>query len=435
MKGDDAMKCYSSNCSAFVYLLVLSMIFLVGAPASSQIQGDEFNSTNLGSQWTFVNPLGDASSFACTGTNVEISPIAGADHAILGGAGNNNAPRIMQIVSDPQFFDIYVKFDLGVSTQYQEQGILIWEDDDNLLRLEFYSDGASTYVLATKVIDGVFASPGTAAIAPSGSAPLYMRVKRTGDKWSQYYSTNGTDWTSFFVDTTIDTLYVNQVGVYAGNEVGSSSPAFTASIDYFRTNDPLPIQLGSIAATVVSQSEVRVDWITVTETNNYGFEVQKSAETPANYQTIPNSFVAGHGTTIQPHSYTYTDGAASPGIWYYRLKQIDLDGTIHYTEGVQLDIVTGVEEKEIPTVFALDQNYPNPFNPSTVIEFALPKEEHVVLEVYNLLGQRVATLVNEVRPTGYYAVPFNAEGMASGLYFYRLYTTEISLLKKMVLLK
>jgi hypothetical protein len=117
------------------------------------------------------------------------------------------------------------------------------------------------------------------------------------------------------------------------------------------------------------------------------------------------------------------------------LKQIDLDGTIHYTESVQVDIVTGVEEKEVPTLFALDQNYPNPFNPSTVIEFALPKEEHVVLEVYNLLGQRVATLVNEVRQTGYYAVPFNAEGMASGLYFYRLYTGEVSLMNKMMLLK
>lgn len=199
--------------------------------------------------------------------------------------------------------------------------------------------------------------------------------------------------------------------------------------------DPLPIQLASLAATVVNQNEVRIDWTTVTETNNYGFEVQKSAETPVNYQTIPNSFVPGHGTTIQPHSYTYTDGAANPGIWYYRLKQIDLDGTIHYTEGVQVDVVTGVEEKEVPTVFALDQNYPNPFNPSTVIEFALPKEEHVVLEVYNLLGQRVVTLVNEVRPIGYYAVPFNAEGMSSGMYFYRLYTTEVSLMNKMMLLK
>jgi hypothetical protein len=200
-------------------------------------------------------------------------------------------------------------------------------------------------------------------------------------------------------------------------------------------NSPLPIQLASLTATAVNQNEVRVDWTTATETNNYGFEVEKAADTPTNYQTIANSFVAGHGTTIQPHSYTFTDAAASPGIWYYRLKQIDLDGTVHYTEGMQVDLVTGVEEEEVPTVFALDQNYPNPFNPSTVIEFALPKEEHVVLEVYNMLGQRVKTLVNEVRPVGYYAVPFNAEGLASGLYFYRLYTTEVSLLKKMVLLK
>jgi hypothetical protein len=150
------------------------------------------------------------------------------------------------------------------------------------------------------------------------------------------------------------------------------------------------------------EKEVRIDWTTATETNNYGFEVEKAADTPTTYQMIANSFVAGHGTTIQLHFYTFTDAAASPGIWYYRLKQIDLDGTVHYTEGMQVDLVTGVEEKEVPTVFALDQNYPNPFNPSTVIEFALPTEERVVLEVYNVLGQRVKTLVNEVRPIGYY---------------------------------
>ena len=182
---------------------------------------------------------------------------------------------------------------------------------------------------------------------------------------------------------------------------------------------PLPIQLASLTATVVNQNEVRVDWTTLTETNNYGFEVQKSAETTSDYQTIPNSFVPGHGTTVQPHSYSYTDVTASSGLWFYRLKQIDLDGTVHYTEGVQVDVTTGVEEKLIPTVFGLDQNYPNPFNPSTVIEFAIPQETHVKLEVYNMIGQRVATLVDGVRPAGYYSVLFDATGLASGVYVYR----------------
>jgi hypothetical protein len=189
---------------------------------------------------------------------------------------------------------------------------------------------------------------------------------------------------------------------------------------------PLPIQLASLSAIVVNQNEVRVDWTTLTETNNYGFEVQKSADSTNDYQTIPNSFVPGHGTTVQPHSYSYTDVTASSGFWFYRLKQIDLDGTVHYTDGVQVDVTTGVEEKPIPTVFALDQNYPNPFNPSTVIEFAIPQETHVKLEVYNMIGQRVATLADGVRPAGYYSVLFDATGLASGVYVYRFQAEDPS---------
>jgi len=100
-------------------------------------------------------------------------------------------------------------------------------------------------------------------------------------------------------------------------------------------------------------------------------------------------------------------------------------------------VLVGVKETPsvIPTVFALSQNYPNPFNPSTRIEFALPKETRVRLEVYNMLGQKVATLVDEVRSAGNYGVTFDAGSLASGLYFYRLSTNEVSFLKKMMLLK
>jgi hypothetical protein len=199
--------------------------------------------------------------------------------------------------------------------------------------------------------------------------------------------------------------------------------------------DPLPIQLSSFTATVVSRTDVQLDWTTLTETNNYGFEVQKSAVSPNNYQTIPNSFVPGNGTTIQPHSYSYTDTTASQGVWFYGLKQIDLDGTVHYTEGIQVDVPTGVDEKSLPTVFALDQNYPNPFNPSTQIQFALPRESIVRLEVFNILGERVATLVNETRPVGYYSERFDATGLASGLYLYRMKAGEFVDTKKLLLLK
>lgn len=93
------------------------------------------------------------------------------------------------------------------------------------------------------------------------------------------------------------------------------------------------------------------------------------------------------------------------------------------------------EGVRLPEIFVLEQNYPNPFNPSTSIDFALPHQDHVTLEVYNVLGQKVATLVNETRPAGYYRERFDGAGLASGIYFYRMSTTGATFLKKMLMIK
>lgn len=198
---------------------------------------------------------------------------------------------------------------------------------------------------------------------------------------------------------------------------------------------PLPIQLASFTATVMEGNRVRLDWITLSEINNYGFEVQRSPNTPVGYQSIPNSFVPGHGTTNEPHSYSFIDSTALSGRWLYRLRQIDLDGTEHFTQGIQVNILTGVSGRLLPTEYTLGQDYPNPFNPSTRIDYAIPKESHVRLEVYNLLGQRVAVLVDEAKPAGYYTASLDASGLGSGLYFYRLTAGQVTFTKKMIVLK
>jgi hypothetical protein len=225
------------------------------------------------------------------------------------------------------------------------------------------------------------------------------------------------------------------------NVTGSDPRLITVTITSFSdwtvsgSDNPLPIQLGSFTATATGEGYVLLEWMTLTETNNYGFEVQRRPDSDPQYQTLANSFIPGHGTTLEPHYYSYTDNTVTSGQWWYRLKQIDLDGTVHYTEGVQVNVITGVEEKPIPTEFALAQNYPNPFNPSTLIEYALPKESHVKLEVYNILGQRVASLVDEIKSAGYYAEQFDATGLVSGVYFYCLHAGEFVDTKKLLLLK
>jgi hypothetical protein len=129
--------------------------------------------------------------------------------------------------------------------------------------------------------------------------------------------------------------------------------------------------------------------------------------------------------TVNNHTYFWKVRAGNAGGW----------GTASPTRRINF-AWTGVnEERGLPTAVQLRNNFPNPFNPSTTIEFALPRESRVMLEVYSILGERVATLVNETRPAGYHTVVFDASGLASGIYLYRLTAGDIVKMNKMVLMK
>ncbi|MFN0157021.1 MAG: T9SS type A sorting domain-containing protein [Bacteroidota bacterium] len=197
----------------------------------------------------------------------------------------------------------------------------------------------------------------------------------------------------------------------------------------------LPIQLANFTAVALDANSVQLNWMTVSETSNYGFEVQRSTDGVQDFQTVANSFVPGNGTTIEPHSYTYTDQTAYVGTWYYRLKQIDLDGTTNYTDPIQVDVVLGVSDDQQPLAFGLRQNYPNPFNPSTKIKYSLISTEKVTLTVYNLTGQLVANLINEVQQPGVYSIVYDASALAGGVYFYRLEAGKSMETRRFILLK
>ena len=218
------------------------------------------------------------------------------------------------------------------------------------------------------------------------------------------------------------------------NDAGYTKMAqcwFTPLSDYLGT---VPIQLSRFTAAYLNQWEVRLEWTTLTETNNYGFEVQKSMSGGDGYQTLPNSFVAGGGTTLAPHDYSYTDAAAGSGTWYYRLTQIDLDGMVHYTDGVRVDGLTGVKEGA-PPEFVLLQNYPNPFNPTTVVSYQLPVASDVKLVVLDMLGREVSVLVDERKEAGVHEVEFYGSNLATGVYLYRLTAGDFVQSKNLVLLK
>ena len=105
------------------------------------------------------------------------------------------------------------------------------------------------------------------------------------------------------------------------------------------------------------------------------------------------------------------------------------------SNSAEAPVVTSNEQDELPVQVALKQNFPNPFNPATNITFELNNSEQVTLKVYNGLGQEVATLVNGVRGSGQHQVSFNADGMSSGIYYYRLQTPSRSITRSMTLVK
>ncbi len=197
----------------------------------------------------------------------------------------------------------------------------------------------------------------------------------------------------------------------------------------------VPIQLASFTASFSGGESVTLTWMTISETENFGFYVQKKAVGQTAFTDVPGAFISGHGTTVIPQNYSYIDHSASPGALWYRLRQVDLDGAVHYSEPVQVSVTTDVGET-LPDAFALEQNFPNPFNPSTIIQYSVGGNGHetqgtengggrvesgvVRLVVYDLLGQQVAVLVNERHTPGRHQVTFDGSGLSSGVYLYRL---------------
>ena len=195
--------------------------------------------------------------------------------------------------------------------------------------------------------------------------------------------------------------------------------------------EPLPIQLSVFSGTSTGGGSVKLSWATVSETNNYGFYVERREAGEPAFAPLAGSFVHGHGTTTIPQNYGFLDRSVTKGSWYYRLRQVDLDGSVHFNESVQVEVT----QSDLPVSFSLDQNYPNPFNPTTIIRYALPARSYVELSVFNALGQQVAALVNDTRDAGYHEVRFDGGSLASGVYFYRLKTGDFIQTRKMLLLE
>ncbi len=213
-------------------------------------------------------------------------------------------------------------------------------------------------------------------------------------------------------------------------------------------DEPIPVELISFAGEGKNKSII-LTWVTASEVNNQGFEIQKLNQPldtlwgEEQKEWVKISFLSGYGTTTEMQIYTFVDDNVFSGSYYYRLKQIDYDGTAEYSNIIEVKV-------GLLTEFSLEQNYPNPFNPTTKIKFAIPAVEaghapSVQLIVYDILGNEVATLVNKDQVAGIYEVEFSAKGgspsggdtwnLPSGVYFYQLIAGSFIQTKKMILMR
>lgn len=226
---------------------------------------------------------------------------------------------------------------------------------------------------------------------------------------------------------------VNSFTVISGNQVFEPLGTSVISFESF-----IPVELVNFRATV-SNNTVELNWETRSETNNRGFEVERSQKSPTGMegQKVKSQmewksigFVEGKGTTTEPVTYSFTDHNLTSGKYAYRLKQIDVDGTVKYSDEIETEV-------NAPMEFLLEQNYPNPFNPTTIISWQSPVGSRQILKIYDILGNEVVTLVDEYREAGRYNVEFTINNLqlSSGVYYYRLKAGDYVETKKMILLK
>ena len=208
----------------------------------------------------------------------------------------------------------------------------------------------------------------------------------------------------------------------------------------------LPVELASFTVTVANQF-VTLQWTTQTETDNLGFNVLRATTDEVNDAVkVNHNIISGQGTSSVPTEYSYVDNSElipETTYWYW-LESIDYQGNSELYGSISVKFELEEEPSiipELPDKYGLFQNYPNPFNPNTQIYFRIAEECHGELSIYNIKGEKLATLYegniekDKVITVSWDGKDETGKEVGSGIYFYKLETDKKSYLRKMIILK
>lgn len=340
-----------------------------------------------------------------------------------GGSWNiiyNNDYNIYSGTADSIFITLYKSSGTvspNARLDLQADSILYFNSTSSVDTMSFYlkNTGNSNLMISGAVFSGTYASkyslisslPG--AIAPNDSGLFKVRCNPLAKP------SRGNELQADNVENATMDITTND----------PSKPTFKVSL---QADEILPVELASFTSEV-NRNNLKLNWSTLTEINNKGFEIER--KTDRVWESL--TFITGRGNANQINIYSFEDRNLSTGKYNYRLKQIDYNGNSKYYNLIN-DVNIGV-----PSDFVLRQNYPNPFNPSTSINFDLPFDSKVILNIYDVTGRLINTVLNSEFKAGYNSVKFNASDLASGVYFYSI--SAVSSLrnfddvKRMVLIK
>lgn len=301
-----------------------------------------------------------------------------------------------------------------------------------------YANAFSITFEASQTYDNPFYDSDTYISTSSGAPDTLMRIKLEVSA----SGSSALDWPTSVPD-------INNLFREYDSAIGSTYDALSVAnaveatdIVYSNTGDPaLPISLKEFIAQYVDEG-VSLSWVTESEVQNLGFVLKRAIryseddlsayEVIASYQTDDELY--GAGTTTEQNTYSYTDKNVKPGVNYsYVLEDVDYDGNVVAHDPVSIVIPENLLYANED--FTLGSNYPNPFNPSFTIPFELTRSMDVTINMYDITGKQVMSILNGSFEARQYQIRVNASDLNSGIYFVRTMIGNEIFTQKMTLLK